>query len=250
MECPCCGLFPAQICDRTFSCVNMTLARMNRSGVAGMSMDDLFILLRWVVEELTSRLARPTSDPNEIGVWVGMPGPRTPPPPEPEADPWSMAPTGVCLSWVVGARHTGWGEILKCQMMQWGFKPTDGTMQSNLEIQEHDTMEFQIYKWGNAVQPWDPNRSKNKCDWMIWSMDQSYAERYPNVRWSNEVSNFQSGTGTMQPFAEWKRQRSEVTHVSCIQWCRCSLFVLLYVWDGVCCSFPSTRRSDRDELFS
>ena len=65
----------------------MTLARMNRSGVAGMSMDDLFILLRWVVEELTSRLARPTSDPNEIGVWVGMPGPRTPPPPEPEADP-------------------------------------------------------------------------------------------------------------------------------------------------------------------
>ena len=65
----------------------MTLARMNRAGVAGMSMDDLFILLRWVVEELTQRLARPTADPNEIGVWVGMPGPRTPPAPEPEAHP-------------------------------------------------------------------------------------------------------------------------------------------------------------------
>ena len=48
--------------------------------------------------------------------------------------------------------------------------------------------------------------------------------------------------------AEWKDSefRSAFTHVSWKVMSLCSFFVLLYVWDGVCCSSPSTRRSDRD----
>ena len=76
--------------DTAFPLATMPMMRMNRSGVASMALDDLFQLLQWVVAELMQRLHHPTATPDEVTVWVGAPGPRTPPAPaapEPEAHP-------------------------------------------------------------------------------------------------------------------------------------------------------------------
>ena len=76
--------------DTVFPYATMPMMRMNRSGVASMALDDLFQLLQWVVSELMQRLHHPTATPDEVTVWVGAPGPRTPPAPaapEPEAPP-------------------------------------------------------------------------------------------------------------------------------------------------------------------
>ena len=65
----------------------MPLARVTRADLRGMCLDDLFVLLQWVVSELTERLTV-RHEGDSVQMWVrGAPGsPRTPPAPAPEPE--------------------------------------------------------------------------------------------------------------------------------------------------------------------